>query len=216
MSERVAAQGLDPAVDQVLAEYEARAEREERAMREVPPSQIGSRRDEWLLAVGRPTGMLLNILAKECRAQNIVEIGTSYGYSTVWLAEAARATGGRVISLEIHPVKVEHARERLAAAGLARCVEFRVGDALESLESLAAGVDFVLIDLWKDLYIPSFERIYAKLSDGAIIVADNMLQPAIWRADAEAYRAHVRARAGMSSVLLPVGSGVEVSRYRGD
>ena len=160
--------------------------------------------------------MLLNILAKECRAQNIVEIGTSYGYSTVWLAEAARATGGRVISLEIHPVKVEYARERLAAAGLARCVEFRVGDALESLESLAAGVDFVLIDLWKDLYIPSFERIYAKLSDGAIIVADNMLQPAIWRADAEAYRAHVRARAGMSSVLLPVGSGVEVSRYRGD
>src|SRR6187549_300919 len=149
MSERVAAQGLDPAVDQVLAEYEARAEREERAMREVPPSQIGSRRDEWLLAVGRPTGMLLNILAKECRAQNIVEIGTSYGYSTVWLAEAARATGGRVISLEIHPLKVAYARERLAAAGLARCVEFRVGDALESLESLAVGVDFVLIDLWK-------------------------------------------------------------------
>jgi predicted O-methyltransferase YrrM len=121
-----------------------------------------------------------------------------------------------VISLEIHPLRVACARERLAAAGLARCVEFRVGDALESLESLAAGVDFVLIDLWKDLYIPSFERIYAKLSDGAIIVADNMLQPAIWRADAEAYRAHVRARAGMSSVLLPVGSGVEVSRYRGD
>ena len=87
---------------------------------------------------------------------------------------------------QIHPLKVAYARERLAAAGLARCVEFRVGDALESLESLAVGVDFVLIDLWKDLYIPSFERIYAKLSDGAIIVADNMLQPAIWRADAEA------------------------------
>ena len=189
MSERVAAQGLDPAVDQVLAEYEARAEREERAMREVPPSQIGSRRDEWLLAVGRPTGMLLNILAKECRAQNIVEIGTSYGYSTVWLAEAARATGGRVIfARDPAPVKVEYARERfLAAAGLARLRRVSRRRCAREVSSLsAAGVDFVLIDLWKDLYIPSFERIYAKLSDGAIIVADNMLQPAIWRADAEA------------------------------
>jgi predicted O-methyltransferase YrrM len=173
MSERVAGQGLDPAVDQVLAEYEARAEREERAMREVP-SQIGSRRDEWLLAVGRPTGMLLNILAKECRAQNIVEIGTSYGYSTVWLAEAARATGGRVISLEIHPLKVAYARERLAAAGLARCVEFRVGDARESRVSRGR-FDFVLIDLGRIYTSRVLSGSTPSLSDGAIIVADNML-----------------------------------------
>ena len=108
------------------------------------------------------------------------------------------------------------ARSRILVqrAALERFVEFRVGDALASLAALTGPFDFVLLDLWKDLYVPVFEQLYPKLAPGAIIVADNMLQPESARAHADAYRNRVRAAAAMSSVLLAVGNGLEVSRYR--
>src|SRR4029077_20084167 len=133
------------------------------------------RRDEMLLPVGRAAGALMNLLVKEGEARRILEVGSSYGYSTTWLAEAARAVGGRVASSELQAAKTEYAREQLARAGLAQYVEFRVGDALASLRQLAGPFDFVLIDLWKNLYVPVFELLYPKLAPGAIIVADNML-----------------------------------------
>ena len=72
----------------------------------------------------------------------------------------------------------------------------------------------MLLDLWKDLYVASFDAIHPKLADGALIVADNMIYPERARTDANAYRERVRAAAEMTSVLLPIGSGLEVSRYR--
>ena len=156
----------------------------------------------------------MNLIIKEAGARRILEVGSSYGYSTTWLAEAARAIGGRVISLEHRPAKTEYARAQLARAQLEVCVEFRVGDALDSLAQLAGPFDFVLIDLWKDLYVPVFERLYPKLAPGAIIVADNMLQPESARPHARVYQERVRAAGDMSSVLLAVGNGLEVSRYR--
>jgi hypothetical protein len=97
-----------------------------------------------------------------------------------------------------------------AKAGLADYIDFRVGDAVKMIAGLEIGVDFVLLDLWKDLYLPCFEAFYPKLNPGAIVVADNM------RPNNEAilpYGRAVRATPGMASVLLPVGSGIELSRY---
>ena len=71
---------------------------------------MGRHLDEFLLYVGPATGQLTNLLAKEAKAQTILEVGSSYGYSTIWLAEAARETGGKVISIEIHSGKQQHAR----------------------------------------------------------------------------------------------------------
>jgi predicted O-methyltransferase YrrM len=156
----------------------------------------------------------MNLLIKEGEARRILELGSSYGYSTIWLAEAARAVGGTVISLELRATKTEYAGAQLARAQLAGLVEFRIGDALASLAQLPGPFDFVLLDLWKDKYVPVFELLYPKLAPGAIIVADNMLQPESARPHAEAYRERVRAAADMSSVLLAVGNGLEVSRYR--
>ena len=153
-----------------------------------------------------------NILIKEAKAKTILEIGTSHGYSTVWLAEAARATGGKVLTLDLHAGKQEYARNALCKAGLADLVEFKLGDARESISTLSGPIDFVLLDLWKDLYIPCFDLFYPLLSRGAIVVADNMLFPEFSRADAELYRQHVRAKADLQSMLLPVGSRIEVSR----
>jgi predicted O-methyltransferase YrrM len=205
---------IDPAVWRVLEDYEARAQREDQLWNTLNEEQVRQRLDEFLLPVGRAAGTLMNLIIKGGSARRILEVGSSYGYSTVWLAEAARAIEGTVISLELRAAKTEYAHAQLARAQLERFVEFRIGDALASLAALGGPFDFVLLDLWKDLYVPVFELLHPKLAPGAIIVADNMLQPESARAHARAYRERVRAAPGMSSVLLAVGNGLEVSRYR--
>ena len=95
-------------------------------------------------------------------------------------------------------------------AGLADHIDHRVGDAVAMIGAMSQGIDFVLLDLWKHLYVPCLEAFYPKLNPGAIIVADNMLHPG--GEGVERYGKAVRAKPGITSVLLPVGSGLEVSR----
>lgn len=206
---------MDTRIQSLLADYHVRAESERKLMNELPPDQFMSRLDDFLLPVGESSGTLLNILVKSLKAKTILEIGTSYGYSTVWLAEAARETGGKVITLELSAEKSAHAKAQLGTVGLDAFVDFRVGDALETLKGVPGPIDFVLLDLWKDLYIPCFDLFAPKLGAGAMVAADNMIEPSRSRPEAEAYRAYVRASGKFDSVLLPVGSGVELSRLRG-
>jgi predicted O-methyltransferase YrrM len=203
---------LDGAITQVLAEYGRRMAAEDALRKQLPRQEWLRRRDEFLLEVGEAVGTLLNVLAREAQAKTILEVGTSYGYSTVWLADAARATGGKVISLDLDAGKQAYARSMLERAGLAEYVVFRCGDALELIDRMNETVDFVLIDLWKDVYIPCFDRVIKKAAPGALIVADNMIFPPDNQAIAAAYRAHVRSYAGVESVLLPAGHGIEVTR----
>lgn len=204
---------MDPRFDSVAAEYEARAERESREMYTIPPDQVMARRDEMLLPVGRETATFLQLLIRGSEARIIVEIGTSYGYSTLYLAQAAGEVGGRVTTIELAAAKSQYAREALTRAGLAEHVDFRVGDALKVIGTLSAPIDFALIDLWKDLYVPCLELITPKLRSGAIVVGDNMLQPEMARPAAVAYQKRVR-ELEFDSVLLNIGSGIEVSRKR--
>jgi predicted O-methyltransferase YrrM len=204
---------MEAAIEAVLAEYDKRGAEEHKLRDQDTMDKWLDRRDEFLIAVGPATGRLLNILAKSVKAQTILELGTSYGYSTVWLAEAARATGGKLITLEKAEYKQDYARNMLAKAGLSAHVDFRLGDALDTIASLKGPFDFVLVDLWKELYVPCFDLFYPKLSPGAFIAADNMLLPEDYRVHALRYRKHVRSKPKIDSVLLPVGSGVELSRY---
>ena len=205
---------LDPAFMAVIRDYEARAQREDALIASLSGPDLMQRRDELLLSVGRPAAVLLNLLIKESKATRILEVGSSYGYSTQWLAEAARAVGGKVTSLELRAAKAEYATAQLQKAGLAGWVEFLIGDALASLRQLAGPFDFVLIDLWKDLYVPVWELLQGKLAPGALVVADNMITPVSAQPEVRAYRERVRAAADVSSVLLSVGNGLEISRYR--
>lgn len=199
---------MNTQIQAVLDHYHQRIAQEQKLARE-------ARGEDWrqqaLLAVGPETGQLINILASSLKEPVILEIGTSFGYSGIWLAEAAQRSGGRVISLELHEHKSLYAQERAREAGLADWIEHRIGDALQLIDALETKVDFVLLDLWKDLYVPSLERFLPKLNPGAIIVADNILRPG--GEDVQRYQQVVRQTPGISSVLLPVGSGLEISRY---
>jgi predicted O-methyltransferase YrrM len=201
---------VDTKFQVLLSRYHARIAEEDVLMK-ADPAGVSRRRDEFLLAVGPEVGQLLHALIIGRGAKRILELGTSYGYSTAFLADAARQTGGRVYSMDLVANKQEYARTQLEEVGLAAQVEWMLGDATQMLKSLEGPFDFVLLDLWKNLYVPCLELFHSKLAQNAVIVADNMLFPEIVRADAEAYRAAVKAKRDLQSVLLPIGNGIELS-----
>lgn len=199
------------AFERVLRAYERRMAAERALTESLPQTEFTARRDEFLLPVGEHVAHLLGDLAVGLEAKIIVEVGTSYGYSTLFLADAARRTGGKVYSYDKAAEKQAYARERLAEANLAGFVEWRLGDAVELLGEQPAPIDLVLIDLWKDLYVTCFERVYPLLAPGGVIVADNMLYPETARPYAAAYREAVRAKPDLEAVLLQIGQGIDVS-----
>jgi predicted O-methyltransferase YrrM len=201
---------VDAKFQALLTHYHARIAQENRLVKSDPAS-FSRRRDEFLLAVGPEVGWLMHALIIGRGAKRILELGTSYGYSTAFLADAARQTGGRVYTMDLAANKQQYARTQLEEAGLLPQVEWLLGDATQLLKTLQGPFDFVLLDLWKNLYVPCLDLFYGKLAQHAVIVADNMLFPEAARADAEAYRAAVKVKGNLQSVLLPIGNGIELS-----
>jgi predicted O-methyltransferase YrrM len=201
---------VDARFQALLTRYHARIAEEDRVMRSDPASFL-RRRDDFLLAVGPEVGWLMHALIIGRGAKRILELGTSYGYSTAFLAEAASHTGGRVCTMDLAAGKQQYARSQLDQAGLLPQVEWMLGDATQMLKTLEGPFDFVLVDLWKNLYVPCLELFYGKLAPNAVIVADNMLFPEMVRQDAEDYRRAVKAKGNLQSVLLPIGNGIELS-----
>lgn len=198
---------------EVLRIYEDRIQKEDKIMKSLAAGEGMQRRDEFLLSVGEDAAVFMNTLVKSANAKIILEIGTSYGYSTLWLAEAARENGGLVITLEADEAKVTYAKDKLKQAGLLKYVDFRVGDALNLIEKAEEQFDFVLVDIWKDLYLPCFELFYPKLNDKAWVLADNMIFPPQSNEVTQLYQNRIRQTENFSSVLLPIGSGIELSQY---
>jgi predicted O-methyltransferase YrrM len=160
------------------------------------------------LAVSRETGNLLYMLARATGARNIVEFGTSFGLSTLCLASALRDNGGGLlITSEFESSKVARARQHLADGGLSDLVDFREGDALETLaRDLPASVDLLLLDGAKGLYSDILALVAPHLRPGALILADN--------ADyCPAYLEQVRGGKGYLS--LPFSDEVELSIHLG-
>jgi predicted O-methyltransferase YrrM len=200
---------MDAAVEQVFADYDKRFAAE--AAGRVDGRALTG--DDRSLPIGPEAGALLNLLVRALKPRRILELGTSNGYSTLWLASAARDVGGKVITIEALAPKQAYARAAIEKAGVADVVEFLSGDVLEVLKTLAGPFDFVLLDLWKDLYVACLDLFYPKLGPGAVIAADNMIHPGSSRAQAADYRRAVRSKPQMQSMLLPLGQGIELSRY---
>jgi len=207
----------DPRVAAVFARYDERHRQELEATRDLPPGSFGARRDEFLLPVGADVGVFLRALAIGRKPERILELGTSYGYSTLFLADAARECGATVVTIDVDADKQAYARERLAEAGLADYVEFRCGDALEIVASDPGPFGLVLLDIWKTLYVACFEAVYPKLAEEGIVVSDNMIYPEGARDAVRALREAIRAKPDLQTVLLPLGSGIELTvRWNAD
>lgn len=200
----------DPKVAAVFRRYLERAASDRQTMRDLGPAGM-ARRDEFLLPIGTDVGALLHALILAKRPRRILELGTSYGYSTLILADAARSVGAQLISMDLADYKQAFARDQLAEAGLDSFVELRCGDAVQLIAADAAPFDFVLLDIWKNLYIACLDAFLPKLAEGGIIAADNMLQPESGQPAALAYRAAVGQFPELQSLLLDVGSGIELS-----
>lgn len=162
------------------------------------------------MPVSREVGRLLYMLVRTQRSRTIVEFGTSFGISTIHLAAAVRDNGvGRVITTELDADKVRQARKNLSEAGLSDFVEIREGDASQILKGLDAEIDFLLLDGWKDLYLPILKLVEPQLRPGSMIVADDLdLFPHVLKP----YLDYARNPAhGYTSVQVSMGDGLELS-----
>ena len=100
--------------------------------------------------------------------------GTSFGISTIYLADGVRQTGGKVISTELLDSKAKKAEENISNANLGQYVEVKIGDAMQTLKEHSSPIDFLFLDGWKDLYLPLFQMLEPLFHSGTIIYADNM------------------------------------------
>jgi len=190
---------LDERVRAVLE----RLEREDSEERE-----RGVARELRSRAVVPTTGRFLFSLVAPQNACEVLEIGGSRGYSTIWLAAGVRILGGRVLSLEHDPRKAEAWRRNVAEAGLSDWAELVEGDAFETLPGIADAFDVVFIDAEKEDYEAFFAHARAKLEPGGLVVADNVLS------HDDALGAYSRARQAdptLVSVTVPLDRGLELS-----
>ncbi len=194
---------LPPDLARVLAELHRR-DREERAS--------GRAREERLRAVPPEEGAWLRFWALTLRARRIVEVGTGHGVSTLWLASAALETDGEVIGLERDPRRAAAARENVRRAGVEAQVQIWVGPALELLPRIDGPVDLLFLDAEKEAYVDHLEAALPKLRPGALILAHNALSH---REVLAAYERRVRQDPRMETLLVPVGRGHWVTRFRG-
>jgi predicted O-methyltransferase YrrM len=193
---------LDDRVRSVLARLEAEDEADRDSDRPLA---------ERSLAVGPESGRLLFALVAPNAGCEVLEIGGSHGYSTIWLAAAARILGGRVLSLEREAAKIAAWRRNIADAGLEEWAELVEGDARVTLPALEEGFDVVFLDAWKDDYEWYFEVARTKLEPGAVVVADNVSSSET----VKAYAAARQADPTLLSVTVPVGHGLEVTTVLG-
>ncbi|MGX1321479.1 putative O-methyltransferase YrrM [Bradyrhizobium sp. USDA 377] len=155
------------------------------------------------LSVSPRFGRFLYMCARACKATRIVEFGSSMGISAIYMAAALRDMGGgHLIGTDLEPGKITRARENVAAAGLADLVEFRLGDARETLSSGIGEIDMVMLDGAFTLYLPILRLLEPQLKPGALIVGENAFE------EASGYIDYVRdPRNGYLSLSLPFDPG---------
>jgi predicted O-methyltransferase YrrM len=157
-----------------------------------------------LRAISPEVGQFLLTLALAIRASTIVEVGTSGGYSTLWLAVAATQTGGKVITFEVDSAKAAIARQTFRAAGVESVVELREGDGGDGLARIAGLADLVFIDSEKNDYVRLLEPAIAALRPGGLVVADNLISH---ESELVEFRARALADPRLNGLVVPIGRG---------
>jgi predicted O-methyltransferase YrrM len=190
---------MEPELFEMLSALELRDEKERR--QNLPPA-------ERIRALHPDAAKLVSMLAVSKKAQNIVEVGSGVGYSTLWLAYAASLVGGKVITCEIDPAKAAETWTNLQKANMAHYVEVLTGDARDLLRQRAEPVDFLFIDAVKSQYETYFDVVYKRMGVGAMIVADNATSHGDELLD---YITYVQNHPNLESVTVPLARGLEIS-----
>lgn len=165
-------------------------------------------RSRKLLNLQPDTAEIVSMLARGSGAKRVLEIGTSNGYSTIWLAASVAPAGGCVISIDRSPEKQKMARENLAKAGLSESVELRCGDATEMVAALAGPFDFVFFDADRIDAHKQLVLLLPKLAPLAFLLADNALSHP---AELAHYLAMIKGLKDVQHALIPVGKGLSVA-----
>jgi predicted O-methyltransferase YrrM len=170
---------------------------------------LASIRDREFMAVAPEVGRLIYLLVRSRRPARVVEFGTSFGLSTIHIAGAIRDNGfGHLVTTEQSAGKASRAAQHLTQAGLLDLVEIRQGDAFQTLSAID-GVDLLLLDGWKPLYLPLLRQLEPALSPGCLVIADDVISMSERLAP---YLAYVRDVAnGYLSCEIPVDDGLELS-----
>jgi predicted O-methyltransferase YrrM len=209
----------DPQLEVLLAALHARSDEQIALMRDFyadqaqPPTaeEIKAFRSDKFVALDRDKAEFCYQLCRATDARRIVEVGTSYGVSTLYLAAAIRDNGGNgvVIGTEYEPGKASAARAHFEQAGLSHFIELREGDLRETLKKIDGPVDFLLVDIWIDMARPALELVAPHLRSGAIVVCDNTKQ---YRQEYADYFGFLTDPAnGFRTMTLPFEGGLELS-----
>jgi predicted O-methyltransferase YrrM len=212
-----------PRLDEILRRlFATAAANDETSMPALPPgraswneataAEVADARENHYIPISAEGGKLLYAVTRAIRPRTVVEFGTSYGISTLYLAAAVTDNGtGHVFTTELSRKKATAARANLDEAGVGDAVTILAGDALETLSDVPGPVGLALLDGWKDLYLPVLRLLEPKLAPGALVAGDDSTFPAL--AD---YLEYVRDPAnGYVSVAFPVEDGIEISCWTG-
>jgi predicted O-methyltransferase YrrM len=151
------------------------------------------------------TAQVLALLVRATGARRLLEIGTSNGYSTVWLADAVRSTGGRMLSVDSDGARTAMAAQNLGRAGLGELVELRVEDAAVTLrEAPDEAWDMIFLDAERPFYAGYWPDLVRVLKPGGLLAVDNVLSHADQVRD---FRALVYSDERVSEALVPTGAG---------
>ncbi len=188
---------MDQAILDVMAKIEMRNEREK--LRGL---------SDGADALDPAAAKLLYILAIGSKAKHIVEVGAGVGYSTLWLAAAAKASGGRVTTCEINSAMAAEARRNIEEAELTDYVEILVGDARQTLRGQDGPVDFHFIDATFGHYETFLDVVYKRLAVGSLVIVDNVVENAF---EVDDYITYVQNHPNLDSQTVSIGDGLEIT-----
>ncbi len=200
---------MNNTIKQVLDKLEKRSSLEKTKSLDILP-------EDRMLAITMETGKFFNILLRAMNAKNILEIGTSTGYSTIWIAEAIQENTGKIITIEKNPNKIKRAKNNFTEAGVSDTIEIREGMASDVLSELTSEgfqnhFDFVLIDSDKEQCINYFDIVLPLVKKNGIIATDNILYPEKYKAEMQNFVDHVTNNPKVISVTIPIGNGEEIT-----
>jgi len=173
--------------------------------------------EDRMLAITKETGELLNMILRLKKAKNMLEVGTSTGYSTIWCAEAICEQSGKIITIEQNPNKIKRAKENFQKAGIADTIIIKKGLAMQILRDLNLKkeykdfFDFVLIDADKENIIEYFDLILPIVSVGGVIITDNMLYPEKYKQDMKKFSDYLKENPKLRTITTPIGNGEEIT-----